>query len=466
MDFSKKSYMSQSAYACTAEILKKFVKWMIFMKVEDAVKFIDELFESNPQNSKNALSNLDKIIIEGAWNNKKYAEIAKKSTYDIVYLRTAAGRLWQVIHSLIGSKVAVKKRNVKSLIEAAYLQRHHWKNCPDWRRATELHPSWPAHTDGIGGLAIRPKQHISDGIEDSAINPNEPIFASGSWDGSIHLWNLDTGKLLQALAAPEKKSDDFKDVAALAFTPDGNRLISASYDRTIKIWELNTGKLLATLRKDTDRPHRSFNLGSKVEALALSSDGQVLASGDFDNHVYLWDLQNPQSIHKFQTSSEVLSLAFSPNSWKLCCGCLDGTVYVWDLQKSLELKFTASKGFISSIVTSPDSQKIYSGDEYGAITIWDINTGVKIGTWPGQHKSAILTLAFHPQSPNVLASSGYDKKIIFWNLNSGRPLHKLSTDQGAVTAIFFNKDGNILVAGDEFGNITLWQTTNQFSSSL
>jgi WD40 repeat protein len=432
---------------------------MIIMTSEDAIKFIDSLLEQNPQKTekgmKKSLNNTDKQVIRRTWNN---------DGYNTSSLRNAGSKLWKIVDNLIdanGEKVT--KFSFATLIETAWskhevrsIPENDWQNIPpDWRKAKEVCPSWPAHGNGIGGITI---------------SPNQQIFASGSWDASICLWSLDTGKLLQTLAAPKKTSnnskDDFKDVAALAFTPDGDRLISASYDCTIKIWELNTGKLLATLRKDTDHPHRSFNLGSKVEALALSNDGQVLASGDFDNRVYLWDLQNPQSIHKFQTSSEVLSLAFSPNSWKLCCGCLDGTVYVWDLQKSLELKFTASKGFISSIVTSPDSQKIYSGDEYGTITIWDINTGVKIGTWPGQHKSAILTLAFHPQSPNVLASSGYDKKIIFWNLNSGKPLHKLSTDQGAVTAIFFNKDGNILVAGDEFGNITLWQTTNQFSSSL
>ena len=68
-------------------------------------------------------------------------------------------------------------------------------------------------------------------------------------------------------------------VAAVAFSPDGQRLASESGDGTVKLWDAGSGSLLQTLEGHTDW----------VSAVAFSPDGQRLASASNDGTVKLWD---------------------------------------------------------------------------------------------------------------------------------------------------------------------------------
>jgi len=66
----------------------------------------------------------------------------------------------------------------------------------------------------------------------------------------------------------------------LAITPDGQTLATGSKDKTIKLWNLRTGELIRTLRDSTE-----------VFGVAVSLDGQTLASGGQGKVVQFWDLQ-------------------------------------------------------------------------------------------------------------------------------------------------------------------------------
>src|SRR5439155_8883126 len=74
-------------------------------------------------------------------------------------------------------------------------------------------------------------------------------IVSGSEDGSVRLWNVETGQLLLEMkhGAP---------IAALAARPDGKRLASAGTDNLVKLWDANDGKEIA--RSQGDRYAREF----------------------------------------------------------------------------------------------------------------------------------------------------------------------------------------------------------------
>ena len=71
-------------------------------------------------------------------------------------------------------------------------------------------------------------------------------------------------------------------VAVVALLPDGHRALSSSYDKTLKLWDLETGKVLRTLEGHT----------ASVTAVALLPDGHRALSGSTDDTLKLWDLES------------------------------------------------------------------------------------------------------------------------------------------------------------------------------
>ena len=112
------------------------------------------------------------------------------------------------------------------------------------------------HTDGVTSVAFSP-----DGL-----------LASGSWDGTVRLWDTSTGAEVAVLEGHTRL------VRSVAFSPDG-LLASGSDDGTVRLWDTSAGAEVAVLE--------GYTRG--VESVAFSPDG-LLASGSWDRTVKLWDV--------------------------------------------------------------------------------------------------------------------------------------------------------------------------------
>jgi WD40 repeat protein len=94
-----------------------------------------------------------------------------------------------------------------------------------------------------------------------AISPDAKLAASASWDGTVRLWDMATGKVVGVLEGHTN------DVYAVAFSPDGRTLASAGSD--IRLWHVETGRPIGTLP----------NQLAPILNLDFSPDGSVLAAG-------------------------------------------------------------------------------------------------------------------------------------------------------------------------------------------
>ena len=106
-----------------------------------------------------------------------------------------------------------------------------------------------------------------------AFDPRCGHLASGSHDGVIRLWEVESGACIRSWDAHTEM------IADLAYHPDGGLLVSASYDATARLWDAGTGAAGRVLHGET-----------RVPAIAFSPDGRLLAGGSHTELVRIWDV--------------------------------------------------------------------------------------------------------------------------------------------------------------------------------
>jgi WD domain, G-beta repeat/Pentapeptide repeats (8 copies) len=179
-----------------------------------------------------------------------------------------------------------------------------------WREGGQfLHLARQAHTDQTYGLAF---------------SPDERMLASGSLDGSVKLWDVETGTLLWS-------GWQTQGTVWLAFAPDGSLLASGGLEGTVRLWDPKLGTTLQEL------PHPGT-----VFSLAWSPDGHLLASGDVAGTIRLWEIGPSRRASCVEIlaghSSWIPGLAFAPDGNSLASASWDGTVKLWELGEAGRLR--------------------------------------------------------------------------------------------------------------------------------
>ncbi len=150
---------------------------------------------------------------------------------------------------------------------------------------------------------------------------NALVGTSKPWDDKksdnrIWIWDTETGQ--QKFILKEHKGR----ITRTLFTPNGKTLVSGSADGTIRFWDLETGELITTLEEyDPNSP------------IAFSLDGQTFASGGENAKILLWDLNTGKLKTTFSSYNPVRSIVFSEDGKTLTTAGIDGTILLWDLKE-------------------------------------------------------------------------------------------------------------------------------------
>ena len=277
-----------------------------------------------------------------------------------------------------------------------------------------------------------------------AFNPNGDFIASGDSNGIIHFWDVDTGQHIKTLNGSK---DGFKDLArSIVFSPDGKTLVCGS-DDGIRLWDTHTGEHKKTLTE-----HRNV-----VDTVALSSDGNILASGSWDNTIRLWDAhtgEHKKTLTEHKSRSE--SVTFSPDGKTIASGNHDNTIRLWDADTGEnKMTLTGHTESIRSIAFSPDGKTLASGGAEGIIFLWAMETGKTKMRLTG-HKDWVYSLAFSPDGKTI-ASGCFDATINLWDAHTGEYKKTLTGHTSSVNSIAFSPDGKTLVSGSGDGSVLVWE---------
>ncbi|PSN17148.1 hypothetical protein C7271_19260 [filamentous cyanobacterium CCP5] len=213
--------------------------------------------------------------------------------------------------------------------------------------------------------------------------PDGQVLASGSLDGTVHLWGRD-GQLLQTFEGHEDG------VYSVSFAPDGQVLASASADGTVKLWN-RSGQLLKIFEGHEDGVYSvSF----------APPDGQIIASGSYDGTVKLWSRSGQllQTLDGHKAGAYAVS--FPLDGQTVASGSYDGTVKLWSRSGQLLQTLDGHKDSVTSVSFSPDGQTIASASRDGTVILWNFDLDdlmAKSCTWLRDYMTNPTTPAEHKE---------------------------------------------------------------------
>ncbi|PIG95486.1 hypothetical protein CSQ79_00255 [Gloeocapsopsis sp. IPPAS B-1203] len=262
--------------------------------------------------------------------------------------------------------------------------------------------------------------------------------------------NLQQVNFTSANFAKSVFTDTFSQVLSVAFSPDGKLLATGDVNHEIHVWQVADGKILTSCKVDA----------GWLWCVAFSPNGRWLASGA-NCTVNLWDVQTGECIKSFPGYTDrVFSVAFSPDGHFLASGSEDRLVRVWDVKTGELLHtFAGHTDEVRSVAFAPQhyahsrqGMLLASGSFDGTVRVWNLNTGeLQIV----EHQQKVWCVAFSPDG-RIIASGSSDRTIKLWDIRTRTNIKTLTGHSQQIRTVAFSRDGQTLASGSDDQSVRLW----------
>ncbi|MDX2470173.1 MAG: WD40 repeat domain-containing protein [SAR324 cluster bacterium] len=307
-----------------------------------------------------------------------------------------------------------------------------------WANATNEVKIWATDKDSLVASHKKHKKKVTH----LKFHPSGNLLGSAGFGNKVILYNIKRKAIQKVYKGHEKA------ISAIDFTSDGKELLTCSLDGTIKLWKVRSGKI-----------NQNFKLVEKaVKYCEFSSDTRKIIAVFTKSYIRGWNLGESGHMKSFLGHKKgVIDIGISRTGAALGSVGQGGQIFLWNLASKKKIKsIDAGSHKPQAIAISPDNQTFATGGSDSEIRIWDKKTFKIIKTLTGGHRGKINSLAYHPTEP-VLISAGADKKVIHWNLTTGKLSYEKEVHQGQIYKVIFNNDGEYYLTASQDKTVKYWR---------
>ncbi len=277
------------------------------------------------------------------------------------------------------------------------------------------------------------------------ISGNGELLLSGATDGNIIVTEIKSGKMLRAYRR------HIKSVNAVSFSNDANLAVSGDANGDIRLWQTDTGTTIDTF---------SLKLGSsKITALDLAPDGQTIIAGDSEGVIRLIDIGTEQSMQILgHHSSRVSAIEFSSDGHTAVTGSWDGSVKLWGILHPQREKESAieHENKVVAVKFNINGKGILSCSSDGTVKLWDARHD-HLKTIRINHQGGVNAAAFSSDERFVI-TAGQDRTLKRSWINTGRTFKTFEGYSSRIHSVAFSQDGRLLLSSMR-SQVNCWDMT-------
>ncbi len=260
---------------------------------------------------------------------------------------------------------------------------------------------YESYVAGIGLAAAK----IDENAYDFA---TELLDTMAEADTDRRNWEWGRLRYLSALSSAEHQAA--AEVDAVAISPDGHLFASGDRTGTLTIRDAATGAILQSV---------ALGQGLNLYGLDFAPNSGTIAVGASDGKIHLVDVARGEVIHQLTGhTSGVTSVDFSPNGRLLVSSSFDDTARVWDVRERRTLQLLQGHTWwVWSAEFDPSGKRIVTAGQDGRAIVWRVNSDGSAFEQQGLflgHRGPVFTAAFSSDG-KFIASGGFDKAICVWD---------------------------------------------------
>jgi WD40 repeat protein len=279
---------------------------------------------------------------------------------------------------------------------------------------------------------------VAKPIKSLALSADGKTVVAGSKSGELCLWDLTTGRLAKKERLPGA-------VWAVAISTDGKLLAAGGDFAGVRVWQI----------KPAFRLLRKLKAQRGVMAVTFNRAGRMLASGGMDQKITLWNVRTGRSVRVVSGHTSWVSvLRFGRNGRRLYSGSWDTTVRNWNLADGKLLWTSFTPKFAVNGVDTDDSGKIVvAGGDDRRLRFMRSSDGRSFRNVGAGAITGLEVLA----KMGVVAVGNWRGRVRFFELKSGRLLQVFRAHAGPVHSIAVGGSQKILATGGHHGAVKIWQ---------